>query len=163
MHHHNKFLDNPEKSFLESPFVSFSERLLELSQGATDDGIFRYQPYQSLIGQSLNFLDISIDSGLKIEIENQFLFEEIDPHSEFLPAIVKGVLYSVENIEFVAVALNERILNVMPTWVDSKGIHHFQVILPEQALRAGKNEIKVLAVVKESGSVSLKKEISLGK
>ena len=154
---------NPEKSFLESPFVSFSERLLELSQGATDDGIFRYQPYQSLIGQSLNFLDISIDSGLKIEIENQFLFEEIDPHSEFLPAIVKGVLYSVENIEFVAVALNERILNVMPTWVDSKGIHHFQVILPEQALRAGKNEIKVLAVVKESGSVSLKKEISLGK
>ena len=97
-----------------------------------------------------------------VDIENQFIFDEIDPHSDFLPAIVKGVLSSVGKTEFVAVSLNERILNVMPTWLDSKGIHHFQVILPEQALRAGKNEIEILAVVKESGSISLKKEISLG-
>ena len=147
---------DPGQTGLEDPAGAFAQRLLELSENATRDGLFRFEPYEQLVEGSPSHLELRPWAGLELKIENPSLYERVDPESGFVPAIVKGS-FSGAKLDFVAVAVNGKIANVMPTWSGADGKGRFQVILPETAFRPGKNEVEALAVGREGRRFHLKR------
>ena len=107
--------------------------------------MFYAGPDQWLIRQPAA-TNISI-SNARIQIHKKERFENVDPESSFIPALLSGTIESTElgaEKRNIAVALNGAFQSIGQTRPLRKtGIHSFRVMLPESAFIKGYNEIQI--------------------
>ena len=110
---------------------------------------YRIGPTPELIGRRVSALQVrsSQDSA---GLENAALFRDVSPSAKYFPTLVTGPLHGVPFGEHreVAVAVNGRIRAVgesFDLWF--KGREFFSLLVPESALRRGRNRIEVFEVL----------------
>jgi hypothetical protein len=117
--------------------------------------VYRIGPERELIGKSLAQLQVEPSHEAGVELDDQALFGFVDRRTDFLPAWVQGRLTGRHGQhEELAIAVDGRV--VATTWsfegVDGTG---FDAMVPEQALRNGRNDVVVLRVRHDGGTVRL--------
>lgn len=125
-------------------------------------GLFALPLHRELLGQtpasnaapiSLDIRNPSVSPGTVGRLSVNFR-----PESASTPAFVSGALYGKlddKNISAVAVAVNNRIEAVFPTFRLPKGTLFFEGFVPEDSFRRGENEFAVFALEQVGGSVRL--------
>jgi hypothetical protein len=110
---------------------------------------YRIGPRPELIGRRVSALQVR-SSPVGAGLENAALFREVSPSAKYFPTLVTGPLRGVPFGEHrdVAVAVNGRIRAVgqsFDLWF--KGREFFSLLVPESALRRGRNRIEVFEVL----------------
>jgi Sulfatase len=123
--------------------------------GSTRRSVYGIGPERGLIGKSLAQLQVEPSQDAGVELDGQALFGFVDRRTDFLPVWVQGRLTGRHGQhEELAIAVDGRV--VATTWsfegVDGTG---FDAMVPEQALRNGRNDVVVLRVRHEGGTVRL--------
>jgi arylsulfatase A-like enzyme len=122
-------------------------RMVELFGTGADgsERIFRVGPHPELIGRDAGSLP-----ELDVELENAGDYEDVDPGSGYVPAHVIGrVRDGDDQFQDIAVAVNGTIVAVSRTFRLANGNDDeiFAAMVPESALRPGRNEVRVLEVL----------------
>jgi hypothetical protein len=123
--------------------------------GSTRRSVYRIGPDGGLIGKSLAQLRVQPSQDAGVELDGQELLSFVDRRTDFLPAWIQGRLTGRHGRhEELAIAVDGRI--AATTWsfegVDGTG---FDAMVPEQALRSGRNDVAVFRVRREAGTVRL--------
>jgi hypothetical protein len=110
---------------------------------------YRAGPRPELLGRRVSALPIRSGNGVSAEVANASLVREVTPADGMHPTRVTGPLRGVPFGEHrdVAVAVNGRIRAVgrsFDLWL--KGREYFSVVVPETALRRGRNRVEVFEV-----------------
>lgn len=110
---------------------------------------YRVGPRPELIGRRVSALRVR-PSPVAAGLENAGLFRDVSPTAKYFPTLVTGPLRGVPFGEHrdVAVAVNGRIRAVgesFDLWF--KGREFFSLLVPESALRRGRNRIEVFEVL----------------
>jgi Sulfatase len=114
------------------------------------DSLYRAGPLGGLVGQRLDDLGVGDADGLSLDLDGRAAYGAVDPKSPLVPAFVTGRVHGAAPGWDLAVALNGRIAATARTY-DSLGETRFAAMMPETALRAGRNDVAVL-VVGDGGS-----------
>ncbi len=123
--------------------------------GSTRASVFRAGPEPDLIGKSLTELPVAPAGDAGVELDGQELLSVVDRHTDLLPTWVQGRLTGPHRQhEELAIAVDRRI--VATTWsfegTDGAG---FDAMVPEAALRNGRNDVAVLLVRHDGGTRTL--------
>src|ERR687897_263456 len=110
---------------------------------------YRIGPRPELLGRRVSALHVR-PSLLRAGLTNAGLFRDVSPGAKYFPTLITGPLRGVPFGEHrdVAVAVNGRIRAVgrsFDLWW--KGREYFSFLVPESALRAGRNRIQVFEVL----------------
>ena len=110
---------------------------------------YRIGPRPELLGRRVSGLQVR-PSPLRAAVTNAALFRDVSPTAKYFPTLITGPLRGVPFGEHrdVAVAVNGRIRAVgrsFDLWW--KGREYFSFLVPESALRAGRNRIQVFEVL----------------
>ena len=110
---------------------------------------YRIGPRPELLGRRVSALQVRA-SLLLAGLTNAWLFRDVSPGAKYFPTLITGPLRGVPFGEHrdVAVAVNGRIRAVgrsFDLWW--KGREYFSFLVPESALRAGRNRIQVFEVL----------------
>jgi hypothetical protein len=116
---------------------------------------YRIGPNRELIGRRVAAVPAGT-SPLRAGLENAALLRDVSRSAKYFPTLVTGPLQGVPFGEHrdVAVAVNGRIRAVgrsFDLWF--KGREFFSVLVPESALRTGRNQIQVFEVL-PSGAIA---------
>jgi hypothetical protein len=110
---------------------------------------YRIGPSPELLGRHVSALQVR-PSALRAGLENAGLFRDVSPSGRYFPTLVTGELRGVPFGEHrdVAVAVNGRI-HAVGTSFDLwwKGREFYSVLVPESALRSGRNKIEVFEIL----------------
>jgi hypothetical protein len=116
------------------------------------DRLFQIGRYSDLVGRSLSDLvdpGLATAVGFTATLEHPSLLDDVDPRGDFVPAYLEGGIRAPEPLGapiHLAVALNGRIAAVTRTF-DHRGRNlRFAVLVPETALRRGRNLVEVAVI-----------------
>lgn len=161
-----KIIYNPfyEKFVFDVPLkgvdISLQRKLAIFGSGTTrPDGIYKYGKYCELIGRNVNEIGIIGDAPFKVKIDNEFLFANVLPKAEFIPAFITGQIVSemrkIGRLPLV-IAINNRIAAVSEIYEDEKQEKRFSFSVPESVFHEGNNEVEVLMIQKnKEGEIQL--------
>jgi hypothetical protein len=125
-------------------------RKLELfGDGGRWQDVARMASRPGLVGRSIAEVGVSGEDGAAWSVESPERFADVDPASGFLPAYVRGEIRRAPGAEpaDVAIGLNGTVWAVGRTFgATPDGSAAFAVLLPEEAFRAGPNEIEPFLV-----------------
>jgi hypothetical protein len=119
--------------------------------GSTPASILRIGPDANLIGQPLSRLPVEPSENAGVDLDGRELLNVVDKRTDLLPTWIQGGLTGEhEQNEEIAIAVNGRIAAMTRTFqgVDGTG---FGGMVPESALRNGKNAVTILVVRHEGG------------
>jgi hypothetical protein len=118
--------------------------------------IFAAGPLGDLVGKQLAAMTLLPAGTLRARVDDAYRFEAVDTRSAVVPTYVSGRLEGMVGSETpeLALAINGRIAAVSRTY-SSGGEAVFSFVVPESALRAGQNDLLVMAVLRSSGRLSL--------
>ena len=113
-------------------------------------------PFSGLLGKSVADIEVREgDAGYTIESDQFGLFDDVQPEAGVVPILIQGRLQAVgshknERPVSLAFAVNGIVQNVTKTteWADSR--LYFMAMVPETALRKGRNEVEVFEIAKGS-------------
>ena len=111
--------------------------------------VHRVGTHPELLGRRLADLPLRPADGPTLDVANAELSDEVDPRSELLPTRVTGRLNGGASGELrdLAVAVNGRIQGTGRSFrLRFRPAEHFSFVVPEDAMRAGANEVQVLEV-----------------
>jgi hypothetical protein len=108
-------------------------------------GIYRVGPHRELVGRSLAELDVGAAAVGGVLLDGVQQYASLNPAAQVLPAYLTGRLEGVELGAALAVAVNGRIRAVGSAF-DLQGSTVMATLVPEDALRRGKNSIRVFEV-----------------
>ncbi len=89
-----------------------------------------------------------------MELDGRTLLDSVDRASGFVPSFLEGRLLPAGGRTDLAIALNGRVAAVTTTF-DQHGQTRFSALVPEQALRNGRNAVEVFEVEQTGGSLRL--------
>ena len=90
----------------------------------------------------------------RLDPEEKDLLDSVDRASGLVPSFLEGRVLPAGDSAELALALNGRVAAVTRTF-DQHGQTRFSALVPEDALRNGRNDVEVFAVEGSSGSVRL--------
>jgi hypothetical protein len=134
-----------EKKGLPKTFTNFgvSQNALKIqSLFGTDrpfDNSFFY-------GQDSGCTDQVLQSSA-FTLDKPELFENVNPQSGFVPALITGKLHMVKNNEmFVAALVNDEVRGCARMFPVEQNNYGFAILVPPNSFRAGKNSIRIFFV-----------------
>jgi hypothetical protein len=104
-------------------------------------------PFPSLIGQAISNLPRDQSTDLRVVHPDRSHFENVDPASGFLPALIWAYILNAKNQNLlIAVALNGKIWATTKTveWMGED--NYFSVLLPPTAFKRGRNALGVYLI-----------------
>ncbi|MEP7334917.1 MAG: sulfatase-like hydrolase/transferase, partial [Actinomycetota bacterium] len=118
------------------------------------DRVYRIGPHRELLGRELSSLTVLPARSTRVEIDGRTLLDSVDRASGFVPTFLEGRLLPAGARTDLAVALNGRVAAVTTTF-DQHGQTRFSALVPEAALRNGRNAVEVFAVEQTGGVLRL--------
>jgi hypothetical protein len=110
------------------------------------DPVYRFGTHRELLGRRVGELTVR-PSTARAQLEGRSLLAAVDPSAELVPNYVAGSLPGAPSGELdLAIALNGTIEATTKTFLD-QGQTKFAAFVPERALRRGRNDVEVYAVV----------------
>ena len=120
------------------------------------DHLSPFGPYQELVGQQLDNLNVGDTAEFKLNSDDLEYFKRVDLDKRFLPALFKGNIEGTgERGLSLAIALNGRIWTTTKTSEWNGKHNYFSVLLPSAAFIDGPNQIDVYQVKKKKNTVLL--------
>jgi hypothetical protein len=108
--------------------------------------VYRIGPHQELLGKNIARLDTRPSRGTGYELNGRELLEVVDLSTDLLPTYLTGhITGSHPPQQDLAIAVNGTIRAVTRSYT-GLGTTKFQALVPEEALRAGANDVAVFAV-----------------
>ncbi len=101
---------------------------------------------------------LAASASVRGELANAALLGDVDPGEQILPTRVVGHLEggAPDSVRDLAVAVNGRIQAVGRSFrLRGRRFEYFSLIVPESALRSGRNSLQLLEVRPGGGLVSL--------
>ena len=141
---------------LERAKLATLERKLALF-GAGDErpGLFGIGPHPELLGSRPRDLPQERSSGRRAQIDGAALLRSVNRSASFVPTRITGRVVGERAGRLdLAVALNGRIEALTRTYTTA-GRPWFSALVPESALREGRNELELLAVTAGPAGVRL--------
>ena len=122
--------------------------------GPTSSSLYRLGPNPDLLGRSLSSLPVQPAENEGVALDGQELLSIVDRRTDLLPTWIQGHLTgNHEEREDLAVAVNGRIAATTWSFPGPGGETFFNAMVPESALRNGRNEVAILAVHSEGGTL----------
>jgi hypothetical protein len=114
--------------------------------------LFATGPWWPLVGRRVDTLSTSRGSGrATIDAVGSKLLRALPKHSPLVPSPLAGTLAGVEDNQPLAVAVNGRIAGVTRSYTELGGGLKFSALVPDDAFRAGANEVRLFML---SGSAA---------
>jgi len=113
------------------------------------DRLFIVGKHKNLIGRRLEEFSIDSRPVARLELDNVDDYVAIDPHSDFVPARIRGRIFPGEGQRGplnLAIAVNHTIRAIAETfpWLGKR--YWFAAMVPEESYQPGSNSIQVLIV-----------------
>ena len=122
-----------------------------LGSGDWDPSLWRRGPWGALVGTEVDVSGVEESAHLQVRMDEPCALAGVDPASGFVPAHITGQVTGRRKDEaptVLAVVVNGRIEAVTQTW--KAPVHgregYWSAIVPERALRKGRNAVEVLVV-----------------
>jgi hypothetical protein len=126
---------------------------------AGPDALFSVGPYRMLAGRIPgDTLDPDTPSVGAVHLDDPAAYEDVDPESGFLPALVSGTLEMDEppaESLFLAIVLNGTIRAAPRTYRSADGVLRFSAMVPEESFRAGANDVEIFVLKRIPRGVAL--------
>ena len=153
---YKKFVFDPQ---LKDSLVSLQRKLNLFGTGSTrPEGIYKLREYSDLLDRKVSDFGAIGMAGFKIELDNAYLFANVNPESRFIPTHITGRVLSNSKINEpikLAVAINNRIAAVSRTYRHKEKITVFSFIIPESGFHKGRNNVDVYVVKKAPNEKSI--------
>ena len=110
---------------------------------------YRVGPHPELIGRRVSTAEVARSQDLDATIANADLFEDVEPWKQIQPTRVTGWLSGGQPgvLRDLAVAVNGRIAAVGRSFrLEGQSTEFFSLLVPESALRRGRNDVRLVAV-----------------
>jgi hypothetical protein len=119
---------------------------------------YRIGPRKELLGRRVARLRVSRTGAISARVANAGLMDDVSPGARYFPTRVAGSLHGVpvDRHRDVALAVNGRIRAVgrsFDLWWE--GREYFSLMVPENALRRGRNALELFEVRPDGRLVSL--------
>jgi Sulfatase len=111
--------------------------------------LYRVGSHPELIGRAVAALPESSAGALTARVANAELFDDVDPAGQIVPTRVTGSIEGGEggDLREVAVAVNGRIRATGRSFrLRGKPAERFSMLVPEESLRPGRNEVELFEV-----------------
>jgi hypothetical protein len=134
------------------------------SQAAFGDpwaSAYRIGPHQELLGRRVSPSTLESSRGLRAQVANAELLQNVDPQGPLLPTRIAGRLKGgvPRELRDVALALNGRIAAVGESFrLRGRPAEFFSLMVPNSALRPGRNQVELIEVGRDGSLVSLSKD-----
>jgi hypothetical protein len=117
--------------------------------------LYRFGPHRDLHGRRTSTLTVRPSASTRVRLDGASLLEAVDPTSGFLPSFVEGRLTGRAAAgQKLAIGVNGVIAATTQTF-SQYGETRFSALVPEEALRAGRNAVAVYAIRGTGGSLVL--------
>lgn len=86
---------------------------------------------------------------LHVELDQAFLFNNVDPAGDFVPGYISGRLHNpgpADATDRIGIAVNGVLWAVVPPRTRTESMLRFSAVVPDQAFRPGTNDVQVLLV-----------------
>ena len=142
-----------------------AKRLRTLKQKAATFGsgpfsrLYRIGPHRSLLGRNVSGLRVQTGSAIKAKLVNpsRSALEKVNPGAEVVPVFFQGTISGAPSTQLdLALALNGKIQAVTQTY-SQHGLTRFAAIVPETALKSGRNSLTVFSVSGNGRALKLTK------
>lgn len=121
--------------------------------------VYRVGPHHELIGRSASPFLIRSNDGIEAKLSNPSRAEldAVDPGAEIVPVYFQGTIGGKHGKELqLAIALNGKIQAVTRTYLQA-GATRFAAIVPERALRRGRNTVAVFLLSEDERNVKIER------
>ncbi len=114
--------------------------------------VLRAGPSPDLVGRRLETLTVIEDpGGFSARLANPSLLREVDPGSNFVPALIEGFVEPPPELPHpldLAIVVNGMVAATTRAHRDAlgRGVYPFSSMVPETAFRTGTNRVEVLAI-----------------
>lgn len=91
---------------------------------------------------------------LHVELDQAFLFNNVDPDGDFVPGYISGRLHNsgpARETDRIGIAVNGVLWAVVPPRARTESMLRFSAVVPDQAFKAGDNDVRVFLVRGEAG------------
>jgi hypothetical protein len=122
---------------------------------------YRIGPHQELLGRRVHPGSLARSREVRARVANAELLQDVDPQGPLLPTRIAGRLKGGVRGEQrdVALALNGRIAAVGESFrLRGRSAEFFSLMVPNSALRAGRNQVEVIEVGAGGSLVSLSRD-----
>ncbi len=128
--------------------------------GDEQPGFYGLGPNPSLVGKQLSQLDVASpsDSGPQANLNGKDELAEVNTESAYVPAFITGAVShdAAHATHAIAISVNGTIRAVSQTfYLKGSTTENFAAMVPETALRNGANDVRILAVDNDGGSLKL--------
>ena len=131
-----------------------------LGSGDWHPSLWRRGPWGALVGTEVDVSGVEGRAHVQVRLDEPCALADVDPASGFVPAHITGEVTGARKDEaptVLAIAINGRIEAVTQTW--KAPVHgregYWSAIVPEGALRKGKNTLEVLVVTQVGAQTRL--------
>jgi len=100
-------------------------------------------------GKPLQHYEILKPRTLHIELDQAFLFDNVDPGGEFVPGYISGRVHNPAPAgggDRIGIAVNGVLWAVVPPRGESESVLRFSAVVPDEAFTAGANDVRVFLV-----------------
>ncbi|MFQ5899666.1 MAG: hypothetical protein ACE5JN_15660 [Candidatus Methylomirabilia bacterium] len=148
---------------LDARYDTLERNLALFGSGAKADSLFNVGPHDYLVGRRLSGPGVKRAASVAIELEQASVCDDVDPEATLVPARIVGRVRAdgvAGGLFNLAIAVTGTIRAVTRTF-DSDGREgKFTAMVPETALRRGKNSVEVFVVSAEDGDLERTNQIS---
>jgi hypothetical protein len=107
--------------------------------------VYRVGPHSELLGRSVDEFAVRAASGVKVRIDARPLLDAVDRSSGFIPSFLEGRFIGGSGRSALAVGVNGQIAAVTYSFRQGNK-RRFSALMPEEALRDGRNTIEAFLV-----------------
>lgn len=121
--------------------------------------LYRIGPHRNLLGRSVSELRVRTGSAIKAKVVNpsRSALKKVDPDSGVVPVYFQGTIGGAPSTQLdLAIALNGKIQAVTQTYAQHE-LTRFAAMVPETALRQGRNSLTVFSVSGKRRALKLTK------
>jgi hypothetical protein len=133
-----------------SPFKEIVARNFERFGDGADDRLWVFGPNSDLVGRRIEEFELGSATDCRVVLRDADRFDAVDLLSEPLPCELYGELYPEggSQVRALAIALNGEIVATTQNYrtKENKPRTLWSALLPESALRAGKNDLKIYLI-----------------
>lgn len=139
-------------------YETLGRMLARFGSGGKPDGLFRIGPHGELVGHRPEEFDTAAASGCRIELVHPEYFADVDLDGRWLPCYIGGRVRPAPETPLpveLAIAVNGTIRAVTRTFLIAGLEETWAAMVPEEAFRPGRNEVRVLVVSSAGNRVVL--------
>lgn len=149
-----------EDTVFEAKYTSLQEMLARFGTGSRPNSLFRIGPNVDLIGRSVDQLEATPVSPVKVRLSSPTSFR-VDKTSAFVPCYLEGKVdgetaSATAPVE-LAIAVNHRIQAVTRTYALPELKGKWTAMVPEEALHEGDNDVEIYVVSRANDKRSLER------